>query len=192
MSRISNAATRDALSAPGFRYVYFISLFLDNGTIRLNTSSRPRTFRGDEYSGASLVGEIGAIEEGSSLDPTSLTIVLNGLDPSLVPALLAGEYVNREASVYFALLDDQDEIIDPESGGFIYFDGFISNLGMNLGKSSALNVSLRDHAEIWSRSKISRYTNEEQQIRHPGDQGFEYVEQIADKEIIWPASGYRG
>jgi len=50
---------------------------------------------------------------------------------------------------------------------------------------STITVSVENKLIAFERSKIRRYTAEDQKIEHPTDKGFEFVAKIQEKEIIW-------
>ena len=50
---------------------------------------------------------------------------------------------------------------------------------------SPLTVESRFAA--WDRPLVRRYNNADQQTRYPGDKGLEFVEQTAEKQIVWGA-----
>lgn len=177
------------LDQKNVRFIFLVDIQLDIGSLAFNTSLASYNFNSKTYLGASTLGEISPIQEGSSLDPSTCTITMNALNSALLSTFLSEEYVNRDVIIHVAFLDDSNQIVgDP----FIYFWGQISSLTVNYGKRASINIDLKDKLALWDRHKIKRLTHQEQQSIFAGDLGFEYAAQIADKEIIWPAAEYRG
>jgi hypothetical protein len=53
------------------------------------------------------------------------------------------------------------------------------------GSYSTISISVENKLVAFERTKVRRYTAEDQKIDHPTDKGFEYVTAIVEKEIIW-------
>lgn len=53
------------------------------------------------------------------------------------------------------------------------------------GKTADIRLSIENILIIGQRSKISRYTNEDQRKLYPTDRGLEFINQLQDKEVIW-------
>ena len=50
---------------------------------------------------------------------------------------------------------------------------------------STINLSVENKLIRLETANERRYTNEDQKIEHPTDQGFRFVSDIQDKEITW-------
>jgi hypothetical protein len=70
------------------------------------------------------------------------------------------------------------------------FSGLVDEIQVEIGSIGRITITVRDELADWSRPRIERYTNSDQQARYNGDKGLEYISQVADKEIVWPASSY--
>ena len=61
------------------------------------------------------------------------------------------------------------------------------------GSYSTISIAVENKLVAFERSKVRRYTAEDQKIDHPADKGFEFVTSIVQKEIFWgrpsPPSG---
>jgi hypothetical protein len=187
MSRTINASTLAALNADNLRYIYLVDIQLDGGDLSFNTSLTNYTYNSKSFIGTGNLGQVGSIKESSNLDPDRCQITLSGIDTVLLAAILAENYVNRPAFVYIALLDDSNQIIGEP---FVHFPGVVGALAVSYGSTAVINIELNDSLVLWARPKIKRYTNQQQQSKHPGDKGLEFVEQIADKDVIWPTAEY--
>jgi hypothetical protein len=51
------------------------------------------------------------------------------------------------------------------------------------GEYSTITISVENKLVAFERSRVRRYTAEDQKIEHPTDKGFEYVTAIVEKEI---------
>jgi len=53
------------------------------------------------------------------------------------------------------------------------------------GEYSTISIAVENKLIAFEKTKIRRYTAEDQKIDHPTDKGFEFVTAIVEKEIIW-------
>ena len=187
MSRQIDAAALAELDSRNIRWIHLVDLQLDGGSITYNSSLEAYAYDSKTFLGAGNLGSVGAIEEGSELDPRECSLTLSAVNQSLLATILSENYVNRRAIIYVAILDEANQVI---GNPFIYFDGLISGLSITYGKSATILVSLKDRLALWNKAKVQRYTHQEQVAKYPGDMGFEFVNQIADKEIVWPTAEY--
>lgn len=185
MSRTLHADVITALAQPTVRYMYMVDLQLDSDHLAFNSTLATHTYGAVDFIGAGNLGSVGEISESPGLDPGGCDVTLSGINTALLAVILGEEYLNRRGIIYIALLDDDNQIIgDP----FIYFDGLIDSLSVNYSTTAAVTVSLKDRLVTWNREKVELWTHEEQQAQHPGDKGLEFVNAIAEREIIWPAA----
>lgn len=185
MSRTIHADTLAALSDPTVKFMYMVELRFDSGTLAFNGSLRSHTYNSTTFIGLGNLGSVGKVQESTQLNPASIGIRLSGVNQTLLAAILAENYLNRRGLVYVAVLDADDEIIgDP----ILHFDGLLSSLDVSYGKTSSISVTLNDRLALWNRPKVRRYTKHDQAAAYPSDKGFDFVESIANKEIVWPAA----
>ena len=45
-------------------------------------------------------------------------------------------------------------------------------------------MCIRDRID-WERSRIRRYTNQDQQQKFSGDKGLEFIQELQEKELFW-------
>ncbi len=185
MSRTIHADTLAALSDPTVRFMYMVEIQMDSGTIAFNGALKNYVVDSKTFVGLGNLGRVGAVQESTQLDPASISISLSGVNQTLVAAILGENYLNRRGLVYIAILDESDNIIgDP----ILHFDGLIASLDITYGRTSSISLTLNDRLVLWNRPKVRRYTKQDQQVSYPSDKGFDFVESIANKEVIWPAA----
>ena len=187
MARDITASVVSAVQEHVVRPIIFVSLEFDSGTVRLVSAWRNVTWNGDEYVGVGDMGSISSIEETSQLRASGISMQLTGIPNDYIDEALAEEYQGRTATVWEGFLDSADQIIpDP----ILFFKGGIDQMGGKLGEGTSI-VTLTAENELleWERPRASYYTNAEQQVLHPGDLGLEFVVEVTEKEIHWPAEG---
>lgn len=175
-----------ALESAIFRPLYFVEILFDE-PLRFTSAYSSMTVSGKEYFGAGNLGSISPVSEGTDLDPQEFKIVVAGVSESSLAAIVTSNYLNREVTCLTALVDDQGQIIGEPMHSF---SGNTDEVQVEMGSVGRITITVRDELADWARPRIERYTNSDQQARYPGDKGLEYVSQVADKEIVWPASSY--
>jgi hypothetical protein len=184
MSRTIAAATIAALSSQHIRWLIFAKVEFDFATLAFNSSLESKVFDGDTYLGAGSLGNVSQAVESSGLDPAEYKITFSGVNDTVLSAAATEDYLNKRAIVHVAVLDEFDAIIGEP---FIWFEGLTDSVDVKYGKQSTIVVNIRDRLTDWSRRRISRYTDGEQQSLHTGDKGLEFVTEVASRDIVWPA-----
>ena len=172
-----------ALESPIFKPLFLVEIEFDT-VLRFSSAYGAITVAGVEYIGAANLGNITSAKENSDLDPNELKITLAGISDAALEAVGNSNYMNRAVAVRVAMFDDDGSIID--DAVMNYFIGKTDNVNFQYGKQSSIVVTARDRLADWARPKIERNMNSDQQADYPGDKGFEFVGQVADKKIIWP------
>jgi hypothetical protein len=53
------------------------------------------------------------------------------------------------------------------------------------GQTAAIRLSVESSMLIGQRSKVFRYTAEDQKKKYPGDKGLDNINQLQDKQVVW-------
>ncbi|MDG5498975.1 hypothetical protein [Marinobacter sp. BGYM27] len=179
-----------ALESRLFTPIFFVEIMFDE-PLRFTSAYSSMTIGGKEYFGAGNLGSVSKVSEGVDLNPQEFKIVVAGVNEASLAAVITQNYLNREASCFVALIDEQGEIIGgPDDGPMHSFSGNVDEIPCEIGKRGKITIVVRDELADWARPKVERYTNADQQARYPGDIALEYMSQVADRETIWPASSY--
>lgn len=177
----------DALESSIFRPLFLVDIDFDT-PLRFSSSYSIVTVRGVEYFGGGNVGKITSAKENSDLEPNQIEITLAGISDAALTAIGGSNYMNRPVVIKVAMLDEVGQVINDDTMN--YFIGKTDEVKYNYGKNSSITVIARDRLADWSRPRVERNMNADQQARYPGDKGFEFVGQIADKKIIWPTGEF--
>jgi len=172
-----------ALESSIFRPLFLVEIQFDT-VLRFSSAYGAITVAGVEYIGAANLGNITSAKENSDLDPNELKITLAGISDASLSAVGNSNYLNRPVVIKVAMFDEDGGVIDDTAMN--YFVGKTDDVKFNYGKQSSIVVTARDRLADWSRPRVERNMNSDQQATYPNDKGFEFVGQIADKKIIWP------
>lgn len=177
----------NALESQSFRPLFLVSIYFDT-PLHFSSAFGSTTVGGIEYIGAGNLGSISSFKENTDLDPQQLEITLAGISDDALTVIGGTNYINKEVRIRVAMLDQEGGIIGNTT--MTYFVGKTDEVKFVYGSNSQIIVIARDRLSDWARTKVERNTNADQQAKYPGDKGFEFVAQIADKKIIWPAGEF--
>ena len=140
-------------------------------------------FGGNTYTGTGDLLSISQITETSDISATGINVSLTGIKTSFIAIAKNHEYQGRPLTVSLGAFNTSGDLIaDP----VIVFSGFMDTMTISeSGAYSSIGISVENKLVSFERTKVRRYTAEDQKIDHPTDKGFEYVTAIVQKEIIW-------
>jgi hypothetical protein len=186
MSRDINAALLTASTDEVFRPVVFVDLGFDSGTVYVHNGIGTITWGGNPYLGVGDFGAIDAIDEGPDISPYSITLMLSGLDSSLMDEAENQDYYLRPIAIYLGGLDADGALVaDPDE----IWSGFMDVMEYVIGSENAIKLTCESAMAVFDRVNASLYTNESQQAAHTGDTIFEYLTQMQDAKLNWNGKG---
>ena len=169
------------------RPVYFVRMVFDSGespnVLNLWNGTGNLSYGGNTYTGTGDLLSISQITETSDISATGINVSLTGVKTSLISLAKNHEYQGRPLSVSLGAFDASGDLIaDP----VVIFSGFMDTMTISeSGAFSTISISVENKLVAFERTKVRRYTAEDQKIDHPTDKGFEFVTAIVQKEIIW-------
>lgn len=183
MSRALTPEALAALTAADVRLALFFEGQFPSGTVRLWTGGRPVQWAGFEWQGAGTLIGVSDIEETTAVEANGLSIVMSGIPVSLVSAAISEAQQGLPGRVWLAFLTADGAIIETP---FQVFGGRLDVPTIADGADTCtVTLSYESRLVSLTRPREFRYTNESQQILHPGDRGFEYVAAIQAQDIVW-------
>lgn len=139
--------------------------------------------KAETYIGAGDLLKISEIQETSDLQANGASVTLSGVNTALVGLARDQDYQGKRMSVSLGAMDDvANVIVSPVN----LFTGFMDVMTINDGGTySDISVTCENKLIAFEKAYIRRYTDNDQKIEHPTDNGFEYVASIQEKEIVW-------
>jgi hypothetical protein len=144
-------------------------------------------FDGDTFIGLGNLGSVSMPSSDGDLSPSQYAVTLSGINDDILEAATRLDYLNHLATSWAMTLDEDHQVIGQP---FVWWRGLTDGSSINYGKISSVTVQVRDRLTDWARPRIERYTDEDQQRKHPGDRGFQFVSQISTREVEWPAESW--
>lgn len=178
MSRGIPSAIATALAQETVSPFYAVEMNFDSGAVRLWTGYGDRTIDGETYAGAAALLNISGVEEVSDLSAKGITVTLSGIASSVISLALQESYQGRTARVLFGVAD-VDDFVE-------VFSGLMDVMTIqDSGESVTVQLTIESKLVTLQRPNIRRYTSANHKLRHPNDTFFDFVTDIADKELIW-------
>lgn len=183
MSRSLTSEMASAVTADLVRPILLVQCAFDSGNLNLWNGIGDLTVGSVDYVGAGTLLSVGEISETSELAANGLNVALSGVTEPLISKARDEDYQGRELTVLMGAMDATNSVIaDP----VIIFSGFMDTMVINDGAETAtIQVAVENRLIEFERTRVRRYTAEDQKIDFPADKGLEFVAEMAEKEIVW-------
>lgn len=171
-----------ALQADNVPLLVLVELQFASGTVRVCNAGY--NFEWDDYTWTGLgnLGSISAASEGEDLEMYGITLTLTGVPPEMVATALGSGYQGRPATIWLAPLDSNYQILSDPT---IIFKGRMDTMPIEMSDTATIQLSIESRLVDWERPRVRRYNHADQVIEYPDDKGFEFVTQMAEREIVW-------
>ncbi len=187
MSRTLTSGMLGVTTADIVRPAYFVRMIFDSGespnVLNIWNGIGDLAYGGNTYTGTGDLLSISQITETADIQASGINVSLAGVKSSLIVIAKDHDYQGRPLTVSLGAFDASGSLIaDP----VIVFSGFMDTMTIaESGQYSTISIAVENKLISFERSKVRRYTAEDQKIDHPTDKGFEFVTAIVQKEIIW-------
>ena len=183
MSRDMQAANLAAISQQDVRVIGFFEGEFASGTVRLWTGVGDFEWDGKTWAGAGTLLGFSSIEETNDIVASGISVSLSGVPVDLVSIAIRDAEQNAPGTIWIGFMSDDWQLLaDPE----IIFSGLLDVPTIeDSSDTCTVTVSYESQLIDLQRAREWRYTNESQQVLHPGDRGFEYVAGIQNKTVTW-------
>jgi hypothetical protein len=161
----------------------FIQFKFINGNVNVWTGYNEIVFNNEIYIGAGDILTIDPVTETQELRATGVSFGFSNLNSALTAVALSENYQGRPAIMWFAVLDNNRNIITTP---YQLFKGRIDVITFNdNGNTSDFTIQCESNMIDLRKANERRYTDEEQKVRFEGDKGLEFMARIQDIEVNW-------
>ena len=191
MSRDLSSAIVSAIAADVFRPFFTVDLLFPVGTVQhgsgtvtsgplyLWTGHGTQTIDGANYVGTGQFLEISAFEETAEIAARNAVLTLSGIPSDLLALALATPYQGHKCVIKFGTTDNL-------TARSIVFAGYMDQMTIAEGpETSQIALTVESRLIDLERIRVRRYTSEDQKSRFPTDLGFDFINDLQDKEIFW-------
>ena len=173
-----------AIAASGVLCVWLVQFDFASGIVYLNTSNADIVYDGHTWlRGQALMIE--PIIETDSGVSTGFTVSVATAGEALLARALSEYPQGRPCSIGMLVLDASSGAV---VGAPTIEVGICDAPTIREGPGGAVvSISVETEFADYSRPRVFRYTNADQQSRFPGDRICEYTEQMVEKAIAFPS-----
>jgi hypothetical protein len=178
------------LTAPNIKPVLFLRMQFNSGPIFVWSGVGMQNWNGQQWMGLGQLGSISTVEESSELAATNVTFTLSSIPQELIQDALSEVRQGNPVQLWFGTLGDNNNVLaDPLQ----IFAGRMDTPTIDEGTDTGtISISVENRLIDLNRARERRYTNQDQQIDHPGDLGFQYVQSIQQWNGTWGKAGPGG
>jgi hypothetical protein len=161
----------------------FVEAHFVTGPIYLWSGSGTISWNGQTWQGVGSLGSVSTIAEGSTVEAKGIVLVLSGIDTSILADVLQEFQTGAPVLVYLGLLDDAGTLI---ASPITSWSGRMDTPTIEVGAETA-TVSINcEHRLIELNIAVDRRYNQiDQGIDFPGDNAFNFVPSVQEKQIFW-------
>ena len=205
MTRPISTGFGSVLQGDVVRPIILVEMLFDSGAVRLWNGLTDLVYSGNTYTGAGTLLSVSTVEDTADISARGITISLSGISSSIMSLALDEKYQNRTANVYFGIYTTSD-YLKSEAGDYIVdfnlinfdvsasdrnefipvFTGLMDQMTISYS-GDTLNIGLTVESRMidLERPRVWRYTSEDQKRVYPNDKGFDYVNDLQTKTILW-------
>lgn len=174
------------LAKPQVKVALFAEIETEAGYVRAFAGLGDITVDGKLWKGTGIDGKISTVEETTDGRAAGLVYELSGIPSELVSISIQSIRHKYMATLYMGVFDERNRLI----GELTPFDRGLTDVPELVDgiETATIRISTEKRAVDQQRSRIRRYTPEDQQIDDATDKGFDYVAGLQDQKIIWGRS----
>ena len=186
MARDITAGFQTEIEARELNAGILVRLAFDSGDIFIHSGYGSFDWNGDTYLGAGHLLAIEAVQESSIIKAIGTTLVLSGVETSLISIALQENYQGRAVWIWFAVQDgDRALIADP----YLIFKGEADLMRIQVEEETAqIGVTVENELIDLFKARERNYTPEDQKTIYPSDKGLDFIKAIQDSAIVWKDS----
>lgn len=183
MPRSMTAGMSSEIGGTLLRPAFFVQIQFGSETVYLWTGTQNIAWNGQTWLGVGALGSISTVEEGSNVEAKGVTLTLSGFDATLLTDVLVDFRLGLPVVVYLGLFDATGALIpDPITS----WAGRTDQPTVEVtGETASISINCESRLLSMNVAADRRYTNDDQQIESPGDEGFKFVAGIAEMQIYW-------
>lgn len=186
MSRSLTSGMQTASTADLVRPIFLVQMAFPSANLNMWSGIGDLTVDSVDYVGAGNLLSVSEVTETSDVRANGVRLSLSGVSSALITKARDEDYQGRELKILLGAMDASNSVIaDP----VIVFSGFMDTMTINDGGETAvISVTAENRLIEFEKTRVRRYTAEDQKIDYPNDKGLEFVAEMAEKEIIWGRS----
>lgn len=193
MSRgIDSAVTSSISTERHVRLVTFVHLALDSGSVYVHDSIGTFTWGSQNWLGVGDLGGIGSLEENREMSSYEVTVILSGLDSTLLDVVLEQPYQGRAITIYLGALDlDTGALLATPNE---IWAGVMDVARVSVGAADDNAIEITCESEFAKLDDINGRTmsDSDLQAEFNGDTLLQYLHKMSDARVVWRGDAITG
>lgn len=182
MSRELETGLLSAITSNSLKPIFLCKFEFDSGDVNLWTGYGEIVFDGEVYTGAGNLLSVQPAEEATDVETRNASFTLKATS-EIVSLALSENYNQRPCSIFFGALNDANTLIEYPK---LIFKGKMDTMPIEDDPNNPIiSLNAENDLVILDRKKARRYTDEDQKLDYPSDDGFSFVTSMQDEEITW-------
>lgn len=185
MTRALGGAFATAITQPHVNLFPLLEIQFASGTDYICGLAHDVTYGGNTYLAAGACLGIDPITETANT-AEGLRISLAGSRSADVSLVLSEKIQGRIIKVRLAVIDAGTVVADEN-----VWTGLGDTMTLQDDADSCVIALTAEHMlSVWDRPRVVRYTDAQQQKLFAGDLGLQYIEDMAEAQIVWPGKEF--
>lgn len=183
MPRNLTAGTLAQLTQGRVYPAFFAEIDFASGPVYLWSGIGTVSWNAQSWIGVGTLGKIAPMTEDVAVAATGCTLSLSGIPGSLISDALLECRQGKAVKLWLGFLDSSGNVIvDPAQA----FAGLMDvPTAEDSGDTCTIAITVESRLIDLNRSRERDYTQADQQIDYPGDNGFEFVPAVQDWNGVW-------
>lgn len=161
------------------RPIYFVQIGDDSF---MNTSDRNIDWNGQTWYATGQFGKVEPMTEGVSATDAGWSMALSAVPLDMID-YTTDHLRAKGVKMYLGLADAANQLfVTPR---LIGSGGILDNNVQIEANAGTIKVNVRSSLSDWHKASTARYTDEYQQILHPGDRGFKFIADLQQTKLKW-------
>lgn len=173
--------------APKLSDILMAYFDFESAPVRFWTGYGDIVWAGDTYVGAGDIGSVSDIEEAAEIASKGTSFTLSGIPTAILALALQDNYQQRPCKLWLGALDSAGVVV---VSPYQIFSGRMDTISLEEGgETSNMTLTAENRLVDLRRSRERRWTDADQRIDFPDDEGFKFVNALQDKQLRW-GQGY--
>ena len=183
MSRPMTSGMLGAIEASQLLPAIFVQATMASGTVYLWSGLGNIAWNGQTWQGVGSLLNISTVEEKAEVRATGISITLSDIDSTLLTDVLGEFQLCGPVTVFLGAFSAPGTLI---ANPITVWSGLLDQPTIDVSADTAsISINCESRLIEMNVAVDRRYTDQEQQLDHPGDLGFSFVNSIQDQPIYW-------
>ncbi len=152
--------------------------------VRMWTGYGDLAYGGEIWLGGGEFIGVSNVSETADVQANGITFSMSGITPELLAIALQYMRQGEVAELFLGALTDSGELIGDNAVRVFKGKTDVPVIDDDAA-SIVINLSAESDLIDLERSRVRRYTSEDQKSEYPGDLGFDFVARLQETEIAW-------